>query len=96
MIFAWPTLASLLLLAVLLIPRAFELRQALRQPPVPSIAFNWKRYVDSQILFDRGVTPDVYRWLLGIGALCTLWRKPGEKITSVQQAIDYIKAHLSS
>lgn len=77
-LFAWPTLVAFAVLAVLLVPRLFELRQALQENPSRSAGLpNLRQYLHSLVVLQPELTPPVY-WLFGLlGLAYDGRRKPG-------------------
>ncbi len=74
---AWPTLAALGLLALLLLPRALELQTALQDSPSPGLHLPAvTTYLRSLVLFDPAVTPPLYMALVAIGLVWGVWRQP--------------------
>jgi hypothetical protein len=77
-LFDWRTIVALVLLSVLLVPRFFELRQvvASASSPPPNLP-DLRRYMNGLVVLQGQVMPPIYRPLLVVGALWSLWRKPG-------------------
>lgn len=74
---AWPTLAALCLLALLLIPRAAELQATLQDSPTPGLHLpTLATYLRSLVLFDASATPLVYMALVAIGLIWGAWWQP--------------------
>lgn len=77
-LFDWRTFLALLVLGILLIPRFFELRQVLSSgsSPPPNVP-DLRRYANGLVVLQGQVMPPIYRPLLVLGTLWSLWRKPG-------------------
>lgn len=78
MLFAWPTLLALGVLAALLVPRLIELHGVLTSSPSPPAALpSLQHFLATLVLLDPAVTPPLY-WLLLLGGLAWgAWRAPG-------------------
>ena len=76
-LFAWRTLAAGAVLALLLVPHAFDVVLAMREgrspaPHVPAV----QRYLATLVLFDPRITPVAYPLALAVGAAWAAIRRP--------------------
>jgi hypothetical protein len=78
LLFAWPTVLAGVVLAVLLVPHALDVMHVFREgrPPSPH-AFSLRRYYETLLLLDPGVTPIVYPVMIVAGAAWAAVRRPG-------------------
>lgn len=95
-LFAWRTLLALLLLAVLMLPRLFELQAILGDPQSPApVVPDLDRYLRRLVVLDRNVTPAVYWVLFGLGLLWGARQRPGFHIWLVMVFLGYTVLSLS-
>lgn len=95
-LFTWRTLLALLVLGALLVPRFFELQQALHDGSSPTAAFpEMHRYFRSLVLLQAHVTPAVYWVLLVVGLAWGAWRKPGVHLWVIVVFFGYTLLSLS-
>jgi hypothetical protein len=93
---AWRTLLALSVLAMLLLPRFFDLHKALHDAPSPVPVFpELHRYVARLVLFQGQVTPAIYWVLLAVGLAWGVRRKPGVHAWVVLVFVGYTLFSLS-
>jgi hypothetical protein len=78
LLFAWPTVLAGAVLAILLAPHAFDVMRSMQEgrSPLPQ-ALSLRRYLESLVLLDRGITPIIYPLMVVVGAAWAAVRRPG-------------------
>jgi hypothetical protein len=78
LLFARPTLLAGAVLAVLLVPHAFDVLRAIQQTgsPAPRV-ISLRRYLETLVLLDPAITPMLYPLMVVVGAAWAAIRRPG-------------------